>query len=159
MLTITVICVGGLKEAFWKNACAEYQKRLGAWAKVNMIEIAEVRLPEEPSASSIHRGLEDEADRIIKKVPQNSYLTALCVEGRQYDSEEFSSVLSGKMQESGSFTFIIGGSNGLAQRVKDRANLKLSFSAMTFPHMIARVLLLEQLYRALSIMNGGKYHK
>jgi 23S rRNA (pseudouridine1915-N3)-methyltransferase len=159
LLNITLICVGGLKEDYWKAACAEYIKRLGAWARVNTVEIEETRLPENPSSALINAAQNDEADRITKKLPANSFIAALCIEGVQMDSEEFAQVISRQMQLSGSFTFIIGGSYGLAKRLKDSAGLRMSLSVMTFPHMMARVLLLEQLYRAMSILGGGRYHK
>lgn len=159
MLNVTILCVGGLKEAFWKSACTEYCKRLSAWAKINLIEIEEARLPENPTPALIKAALDSEAEKIAKKLPSNVFVTALCIEGRQLDSEAFAQVIADRMQLNGNFTFIIGGSYGLAQQIKEKANLKLSFSVMTFPHMIARVLLFEQLYRALNIINGGKYHK
>jgi 23S rRNA (pseudouridine1915-N3)-methyltransferase len=159
MLNITILCVGGLKEAFWKSACTEYCKRLSAWAKINLIEIEEARLPDDPTPALIKAALASETEKILKKLPTNAFVTALCIEGKQLDSEEFAQVLASRMQSNGNFAFIIGGSYGLAQQIKEKAHLKLSFSVMTFPHMIARVLLFEQLYRAMHIINGGKYHK
>jgi 23S rRNA (pseudouridine1915-N3)-methyltransferase len=159
MLDITIICVGGLKESFWKDACAEYIKRLSQWAKVTVIEIPQKRLPAAPSKAETDAALRAEETEIAKKIPRGAFVTALCIEGREYSSEQFADIIASRMQTSGSFTFIIGGSRGLSQGAKDLSALKLSFSRMTFPHMTARVLLLEQLYRALSILSGGKYHK
>ena len=159
MLDITLICVGGLKESFWKDACAEYIKRLSQWARVNVVELPQARLPRNPSQAEIVSALRAEETEIIKKLPRGAFMTALCVEGVELSSEEFADTLSRRFQTSGNFAFVIGGSHGLSQGVKDASQLKLSFSRMTFPHMTARVLLLEQLYRALSILSGGKYHK
>ena len=159
VLNITLVCVGGLKEEFWKAACAEYIKRIGLWAKIKTVEIDEVRLPDDPSQALIISALDREADKIHKKLPANAFVTLLCVEGMQMDSQEFAQTVSRRMQLNGNFVFVIGGSYGLAQKLKDLAHLKLSLSAMTFPHMMARVLLVEQIYRALSIVSGGKYHK
>jgi 23S rRNA (pseudouridine1915-N3)-methyltransferase len=124
-----------------------------------MLEVDEVRLPGDPPRALIDAAQREEAGKILKKLPSNAYVTALCVEGEQISSQEFAQALERRMQVNGSFAFIIGGSYGLAQTIKDSAGLKLSLSAMTFPHMTARVVLLEQLYRALSIIEGGKYHK
>jgi 23S rRNA (pseudouridine1915-N3)-methyltransferase len=159
MLDVTVICVGGLKEKFWKDACAEYIKRLTPWARASVIEIPAERLPGRPGEAEIRRALEREGEKITAAVPKGAFVTALCVEGRQPDSEAFSALVAARMQTAGRLAFIIGGSYGLDERVKKAAGDRLSLSNMTFPHMTARVLLLEQLYRALSIINGGKYHK
>lgn len=159
MLNITLICVGGLKEAFWKAACAEYSKRIGLWAKVTVVEIPETRLPESPSRAVIDAALEKEAEKIRARLPGNTCVTALCVEGGQLSSPEFAQEIGRRMMINGNLSFIIGGSYGLAQSLKDGADIRLSLSHMTFPHMAARVLLLEQIYRALNLLNGGKYHK
>ncbi len=158
-MRLTVIAVGGLKEKFFREAAAEYQKRLSAYAKLEILEIAEARLRGE-SGAEIARALEEEGGRILQKIGPRAYVTALCVEGRQMGSVEFSEKLA-EVTASGrsELVFVIGGSHGLSDAVKRRADLRLSFSEMTFPHQLMRVVLLEQLYRACNIEAGGKYHK
>lgn len=158
-MRLTVIAVGGLKEKFFREAAAEYQKRLSAYAKLEILEIAEARLRGE-SGAEIARALEEEGGRILQKIGPRAYVTALCVEGRQMGSVEFSEKLA-EVTASGrsELVFAIGGSHGLSDAVKRRADLRLSFSEMTFPHQLMRVVLLEQLYRACNIEAGGKYHK
>lgn len=158
-MRLTVIAVGGLKEKFFREAAAEYQKRLSAYAKLEILEIAEARLRGE-SGAKIARALEEEGGRILQKIGPRAYVTALCVEGRQMGSVEFSEKLA-EVTASGrsELVFVIGGSHGLSDAVKRRADLRLSFSEMTFPHQLMRVVLLEQLYRACNIEAGGKYHK
>lgn len=160
MLSVTMICMGSLKEEFWRKACQEYIKRLGTTCKINIIEMNEERLPSNPSEALIHSALDAEAEKIMSKMPQNAYLIALCVEGIQMDSESFAKKLSQVMLSGCSnIVLVIGSSFGLSEKIKTRANMKLSMSKMTFPHMLARVMLLEQLYRGMNILNGGKYHK
>ncbi len=158
-MRLTVIAVGGLKEKFFREAVAEYQKRLSAYAKLEIVEIAEARLRGE-GETEITRVLEEEGERILQKISPRAYVTALCVEGRQMGSVELSNKL---MEVTGSgrseLVFVIGGSHGLSEGVKRRADFRLSFSEMTFPHQLMRVILLEQLYRACNIAAGGKYHK
>lgn len=158
-MRLTVVAVGGLKEKFFREAAAEYQKRLSAYAKLEILEIAEARLRGE-SGAEIARALEEEGGRILQKIGPRAYVTALCVEGRQMGSVEFSEKLA-EVTASGrsELVFVIGGSHGLSDAVKRRADLRLSFSEMTFPHQLMRVVLLEQLYRACNIEAGGKYHK
>lgn len=158
-MRLTVIAVGGLKERFFREAAAEYQKRLSAYAKIEILEIAEARLRGE-SGAEIARALEEEGGRILQRIGPRAYVTALCVEGRQMGSVELSEKLA-EVTASGrpELVFVIGGSHGLSEAVKRRADLKLSFSKMTFPHQLMRVILLEQLYRACNIEAGGKYHK
>lgn len=158
-MRLTVIAVGGLKEKFFREAAAEYQKRLSAYAKLEILEIAEARLRGE-SGAEIARALEEEGGRILQKIGPRAYVTVLCVEGRQMGSVEFSEKLA-EVTASGrsELVFVIGGSHGLSDAVKRRADLRLSFSEMTFPHQLMRVVLLEQLYRACNIEAGGKYHK
>ena len=159
MLHIRLIAPGTLKEAYWRAALAEYEKRLGAFAKLELIELKECRLPEDPSPAEIEQALEREADAILASIPPRSFTVALCVEGGQLSSEELAKKLSQVMQESGHLTLIIGSSHGLSPRVKKAAALRLSVSKLTFPHQMMRVLLLEALYRSLSILHGTKYHK
>lgn len=155
MLNINVITVGKLKESYLRDACAEYEKRLGAYSTIKVIELAESRLPDSPSQKEIANALENEADMILKKITPQSAVIAMCIEGKMMSSEDFSHKLEGKS----TVNLIIGSSYGLSDRVKSAAHLRLSMSPMTFPHQLARVMLLEQLYRAMSISANGKYHK
>lgn len=159
MLHIRLIVTGNLKEAYWREAVAEYEKRLGAYAKVEIVELKEWRLPDAPTAAEIDAALEKEATAILAAIPPRSFTVALCVEGRQFSSEELAAQLETVMQQSGNLCLIIGSSHGLAPRVKSAAALKLSVSKLTFPHQMMRVLLLETVYRSLSILYGSKYHK
>ncbi len=160
MVQIKVIAVGKMKESYFKEACDEYAKRLGAYAKISIIELAEVKLSDNPSQKEIANALEKEGDMILAAMLPNSSLVTLCIEGEKLSSEKLSSKLDKMMnQGASSFTFVIGSSYGIAESIKQKSVLKLSMSEMTFPHRLARVMLLEQLYRAFSITNGGKYHK
>lgn len=159
MIKITVIALASLKEKYLKDAAAEYIKRLGAYCDLKIIELDPVRLPEKPSDAEINSALEREAELILKKIPAGDYVVPLCIEGKQLSSEEFSGVLEQEMNIGRGVTFIIGSSCGLADMVKRRADLRLSFSKMTFPHQLFRVMFLEQIYRAFKICSGGAYHK
>ena len=160
MLNIRLICVGKLKERFYAEAVAEYAKRLGAFCRLEVIELAEERLGENPSAAELEAALNREAEQIEKKLLKDGTLVCLCVEGGQMDSEAFAGLLT-RTENSGRprLSFVIGGSFGLAQKLKDRADLRLSMSKMTFPHHLARVMLLEQVYRGFQIKEGARYHK
>lgn len=160
MRNVTLLCVGKLKEAYWRDACAEYEKRLGAFCKFRLIEVAEERLPDNPSPAQITATLEAEGKRLLEQIPKDSAVIPLCIEGKEMDSPG----LAAKMQKlavegTSHFTFIIGGSWGLSDGVKSRAAWRLSMSPMTFPHQLARVMVMEQIYRAYQIVSGGKYHK
>jgi 23S rRNA (pseudouridine1915-N3)-methyltransferase len=159
MLHIKLIVLGNLKEAYWRDAVTEYEKRLGAFAKVEIAELKEYRLPDAPSPAEIETALEKEAEAVLSAIPPRAFVVALCVEGKQLSSEELADRLSTVMQESGSLALIIGSSHGLSPRVKAAAHLRLSVSKLTFPHQLMRVLLLETVYRSLSILHGTKYHK
>lgn len=160
MLTITVVCVGKLKENYWRDACAEYSKRLSAFCRLQIVEVSEERLPDNPSPAQITAALEEEGHRLFSRIPAGAPLVALCIEGQGVTSPELSKQLSQWAVGGHSHVvFVIGGSWGLSDLVKSSAQLRLSMSGMTFPHQMARVMLLEQLYRALQISNGGKYHK
>lgn len=160
MLNVTIICVGKLKESYLRDACAEYIKRLGAFCRLNIAELSPARLPEEPNPSQIAAALADEEKRILAAVPKGSVICSLCIEGRELSSPELASMLEGvSLSGAGGIAFIIGGSHGLSDTVKSRSDSRLSMSRMTFPHQLARVLLLEQIYRAFMISSGGKYHK
>ena len=160
MLAVRLICVGKLGEKFWTAAVQEYAKRLGAYCKLEILELPEQRLPQTPSAGEIRQALDKEAALIEAKLPAGAAVAALCVEGREMSSEQFADWL-GRLTVSGTsrLCLVIGGSCGLSDRIKQRASLRLSMSPMTFPHHLARVMVLEQLYRALNIAAGGKYHK
>ncbi len=160
MRNITLLCVGKLKEAYWRDACAEYEKRLGAFCKFRLIEVAEERLPDNPSAAQIAATVEAEGKRLLEQIPKDSAVIPLCIEGKELDSPMLASRMQ-KMAVEGisHIAFIIGGSWGLSEQVKSRATLRLSMSPMTFPHQLARVMVLEQVYRAFQIVSGGKYHK
>ncbi|MBP6887256.1 MAG: 23S rRNA (pseudouridine(1915)-N(3))-methyltransferase RlmH [Oscillospiraceae bacterium] len=161
MRTITILCVGNLKETYLREAAAEYAKRLSAFCNLKIFEMSEERLPENPSPAEIARTVEAEGARLMAKLPKNAMVAALCIEGETFSSEAFSEKLASMMaSETGSeLCFVIGGSYGLSEAVKSRAALKLSLSRMTFPHQLSRILLLEQIYRAFQIASGGKYHK
>ena len=160
MQKITVLCVGKLKERFYQEAAAEYVKRLGRHCKLDVVELPESRLPEDPSPGEIQRALAAEAAAIREKLPRGGAVIALCIEGKPCSSVELSRrmqelAVSGKSQ----LTFLIGGSVGLSEELKRRADWRLSMSPMTFPHHLLRVMLLEQIYRAYQINAGSRYHK
>ncbi len=160
MFSVTLICVGRLKERFYLDACAEYAKRLKAYCRFELVELPEQRLPENPSAAQISDSLHKEGEQILGKAPKGAWLCVLTPEGKQLSSEQLADVLSGvKSGGKSSACFVIGSSFGLDPAVKARADLRLSMSKMTFPHHLARVMALEQLYRAESIQAGSKYHK
>jgi len=154
-----ILCVGKLKEKFYTEAAAEYAKRLSRYCKLELIELPEQRLPENPSQSEITRALSKEAELIRGKLPSGGMTAALCIEGELRTSEEFAHLLGEAAGRGKSLVFLIGGSYGLDEGLKKEARERLSMSPMTFPHHLARVMLLEQLYRGYQIQEGGKYHK
>lgn len=159
-MNCTILCIGKLKERYWSEACGEYLKRLNAYCKPQIIELAEYRLPDSPSPAQIEKALEQEGAAILQRLPAGSLLISLCVEGEHLSSEAFSETLSRyAVGGTSSFTFAVGGSFGLSEAVKRQSARRLSMSDMTFPHQLARVMLLEQLYRAFSIQAHTKYHK
>ena len=159
MIKIKIITLGKLKEKYLRDAEAEYLKRLSAYSKCELIELEPVRLGDNPSAAEIEKALKSEAELIKKKIPDNSFVTAMCIEGKQYSSEEMSSLIFKGAESGGTLIYIIGSSFGLHSDIKALANIKLSFSKMTFPHQLFRVMLLEQIYRGCKIEEGSKYHK
>ena len=160
MKAFTVLCIGRLKEPFLREAVAEYQKRLSADCKLTILELPAEKLPDNPSQKQIDAALDAEGRRILEKLPEGAAVVTLCVEGKQYTSPEFSALLSQfALRGKSSVVFIIGGSFGLSDAVKQKSDLRLSVSKMTFPHQLFRVMLLEQLYRAVQIERGTKYHK
>ncbi len=159
MLSVTVVCVGKLKEAYWKDACEEYRKRLGAFCKFQILELPESRLPERPSDAQIAAALEAEAEGILE-ASNGAFRIPLCIEGKELSSPELAGVLERAALEGRSaLCFLIGSSFGLSDTVKQAGEVRLSMSRMTFPHQLARVVLCEQIYRAFQILNHGKYHK
>ena len=160
MLSIYLVCVGRLKERFYQDACAEYLKRLSPYCKLTLLELPEERLPQSPSQGQIDDALEKEGQAIRSKLPPNTSLVCLCVEGRLRSSEELASLVQTWEHNSAKhLAFVIGGSFGLAESLKAEAWVRLSMSPMTFPHHLARVMVLEQLYRAFKINEGSNYHK
>lgn len=160
MFDITLIAMGKLKEKFYINAAAEYEKRMKGYCNFKILEIPEVRLPDAPSPSEISAGLEREADLILSKIPKGAWFCVLTPEGKLISSEALAEKITDvKNTGKSSACFLIGSSFGIAQRVKEKADLKLSMSPMTFPHHLARIMVLEQLYRSESIQAGSKYHK
>ena len=159
MRKLSLLCVGRLKEPFYRDAAAEYVKRLSRYCNPDVTELPEVRLPDNPSAAQIQAALEKEAVSVRKRLPSDAFPVALCVEGQLYSSEKLAGLLSDLSARSVTPVFVIGGSYGLHDSVKDAAAVRLSMSPMTFPHHLARVMLLEQLYRACQINAGGQYHK
>lgn len=159
-MTLNIVVMGKLKEEYLKAASMEYKKRIQAFAKVNITELVPEKLPENPSPKLTEQALYSEAGQILRKIPQSGYIVALCSEGKKLDSRGFSEKLSElSVQGKSDLYFVIGSSYGLSEKVKRTADMTLSMSDMTFPHQLARIMLLEQLYRALSIQNNKKYHK
>ena len=160
MIGITLITVGRLKEKFYTAAIEEYSKRLSAYCRFEVIEVKDEKTPENPSPAEKQAVLDREAQRIIEKLPKNAKIITLCVEGKQMPSEKFAELISRYAVEGASkIVFIIGGSMGLSEEVKRLSDLRLSFSEMTFPHMLMRVVLAEQIYRGFTIIEGKTYHK
>ena len=160
MLDVHILCVGKLKEKFYTEAAAEYVKRLGGYCRLTLTELPEERLPKSPSRAQIDAALEKEAAAVRAKLPPNSSLVALCVEGKLCSSEEMARLVSDwGLSSAKHLVFLIGSSYGLHPSLKAQAWVKLSMSPMTFPHHLARVMLLEQAYRAFKINEGSDYHK
>ena len=160
MFDITLIVMGKLKEKFYLSAAEEYQKRLKGYCSFKIVELPEHRLPEDPSPAEIQTGLDKEAELIFQKIPKGAWLCIFTPEGKILSSEEF----AGKLKEvknmgKSSACFLIGSSFGISQKIKDKADFKLSMGKMTFPHHLARIMVLEQIYRAEAIQAGSKYHK
>lgn len=160
MFEITLITVGKLKEKFYLSAAAEYEKRLNGYCRFKIIELPESRLSDDPSPAEILAGLEKEAQLILSKIPKGAWFCTLTPEGKLLSSETLAQKLAEvKLAGKSSACFLIGSSFGIAEQIKQIANLKLSMSPMTFPHHLARIMVLEQLYRAEAIQAGSKYHK
>lgn len=160
MFEITLIAMGKLKEKFYLSAASEYAKRLSGYCRFSLVELPECRLPENPSTREIQAGLEKEADVILSKIPKNTWFCVFTPEGAMLSSKALAKKMSDvKNSGKSGACFLIGSSFGMAQRVKDRADFRLSMSPMTFPHHLARIMVLEQLYRSEAIQAGSKYHK
>lgn len=158
MLNVKVITVGKLKEKYLRDACAEYEKRISRFANISIIELPEYKLPDDPNEKQIEKALGSEAESIEKAM--SGYIIPMCIEGKQLTSVKLSEKLRDiPLSGQSTVSFIIGSSFGLSDKIKQKADFKLSMSEMTFPHQLARVMLLEQIYRALNISGGGKYHK
>ena len=159
-MKITILAVGKLKERFYKDAVAEYVKRLSAYCILDIVEVADERTKENLSEAEREIILDRDADRILERIPEKSYVVALCIAARQRSSEEMAEWLADRMNGGNShLTFLIGGSVGLSARVIQRAHERLSFSPLTFHHQLMRVILAEQLYRWFRILRGEPYHK
>ena len=159
MLKVKLIVVGTLKEDYLRAAAAEYEKRLGAFCRFETVQLKEERLSESPSQNEIKSALEREAVKIIEQIPSSAFCIALCVEGKQLSSEELAEKLESVSMEKSEICMVIGSSYGLSDIVKQRADMRLSISRLTFPHQLMRVILLEATYRAFNIQRGTKYHK
>lgn len=159
-MNINIICVGRLKEKYWTDAVAEYSKRLQRYVNLKTIELADEKAPENLSESQKEQVMNKEGVRILKSIPEGSFIITLEIEGKQLSSEELAGFISDKMTNGiSSISFVIGGSLGLGKEVLKRSNFHLSFSKMTFPHQLMRVILLEQIYRAEKINSNEPYHK
>lgn len=159
-MNVQLIVLGKLKEKYMKDFSEEYEKRLGAYCKLTVTELEPVRLSDNPSEKEIENALKKESALIKSKMLPNAFVFSMCIEGKMLSSEE----LSKKIESIGvagqnNIVFVIGSSFGLAEEIKKDSDIKLSMSPMTFPHKLARIMLLEQIYRAFSISHGGKYHK
>jgi len=160
MFSVTLITMGKLKEKFYTSAAEEYTKRLKGYCDFTLLELPECRLPEDPSQAEIDAGLEKEAELILQKIPKGSWFCVFTPEGKLLSSEAMADKLKDiKLSGKSSACFLIGSSFGIAPRIKAKADFKLSMSPMTFPHHLARIMVLEQLYRAEAIQAGSKYHK
>lgn len=159
-MKITILTVGKIKEKFYRDAISEYEKRLSRYCKLDIVEVADERTPEHASAAENQKILEREGERILANVRDNTYVIILAIKGKMLDSVELSKKIS-DLTVSGvsDITFIIGGSLGLSDAVVKRGDFLLSFSPMTFPHQLMRVILLEQIYRSYRIANNEPYHK
>ena len=159
MIKVTVIAPAGLKEKYLREAAGEYEKRLRAYCDLEIAEIKPVRLPEDPSDKEIAAALKKEAEEITRRIPQNSRTVALCIEGKTLSSVGFAEEIRNCADAGKPIAFLIGSSYGLDEELKRRCDKRLSFSEMTFPHQLFRIMLLEQIYRAFRINTGAAYHK
>ena len=159
-MRINVVCVGKIKEKFYTQAVEEYSKRLSRYCKLDIVELPDEKTPDNASEAQNHQIMEKEGDRILAKISERDYVIVLAIEGKQFPSEEFSRIIAdATLRGYSDIVFVIGGSLGLADKVKKRANLKMSFGLLTLPHQLMRLVLAEQIYRAFMIQQGSPYHK
>ncbi len=159
MTQLTLITLGTLKESFWVGGVEEYKKRLSTYCKVDEINLKEERIQNEDSQSEITAALNLEGEKILAKIPDGAWVVALCVEGKQVDSVRLAEMIGDAVDRGDKICMIIGSSHGLSDKVKKRADFRLSISQLTFPHQLVRVTLYEMLYRSFTIRAGKKYHK
>lgn len=159
-MKVKIIAVGKLKEKYLKDGIAEYGKRMSRFAKFEIVELPDEKTPDNASEAQNHQIMEKEGDRILAKISERDYVIVLAIEGKQFPSEKFSRIIADTtLRGYSDIVFVIGGSLGLADKVKKRANLKMSFSLLTLPHQLMRLVLAEQIYRAFMIQQGSPYHK
>ncbi len=159
MVQLKLICVGNIKEQYFRDACDEYVKRLQGFCRPEICELKETKLPDNPSRGEIDSALSDEAEKILAQIPPRAYVCVLAVEGKELSSPELAKVIEDETNTHSLICFIVGSSYGLDPRVKARADRLISFSKLTFPHRLFRVMLLEAVYRAFTITKGTGYHK
>ena len=159
MMQVTLICVGNFKESYWQDACREYEKRLAAYCQFSTVVLKEERITDENNPQKIQQALLSEGEKILSQIPEHAYRIALCVEGKSMDSVTLAKTLEKAQDASGKIALIIGSSHGLHDKVKSACDLKLSVSALTLPHQLCRVLLMETVYRSFTILAGKSYHK
>lgn len=158
-MNITVVCVGKIKEKFFTDAIGEYAKRLSRFCRLEIIEVKDIKIPDNASDKECEAIIEKEGEAILSKIPKDSYIIPLCIEGKELSSPDLAEKINSIAMEKSHITFIIGGSLGMSDNVKTLGNFKLSFGKMTLPHQLMRVVLLEQVYRAFKINAGESYHK
>lgn len=159
MLSINIVCVGKIKEKFFKDAIDEYSKRLSKYCKLDILELPDEKIPDKPNDSIINDVKSKECDNIINHLKKDSYIIALDLKGKEFSSEDFSKKIENISMQNSKITFIIGGSLGLTDKLLNLADEKICFSKMTFPHQLIRIFLVEQIYRAFKISNNESYHK
>ena len=159
MAQVTLITVGSLTEKYLTEAAAEYKKRLSLFAKCDEIELKEEKILNEDDRAEIARALDREAEKILASMPKDALKIALCVEGKQYTSEELARLIGDGNDRGGKIAFVIGSSYGLSEKVKRECDVRLSFSKLTFPHQLMKVILFESVYRSFTILAGKRYHK
>lgn len=159
MLTINILCIGKIKEDFFRNAINEYSKRLSKYCKLNIVELPDEKIPDKLNINMTKQIKEKESNNIINHLPKDTYIICLDLTGKEYSSENFSSKLENLSQITSNITFVIGGSLGIHKNLLNKANEKICFSKMTFPHQLIRIFLLEQIFRAFKISNGETYHR
>ena len=160
MLTVNIICIGKLKEKYWVDAIKEYTKRLSSFCKFSVIELSECKVNNDPNEKQIQNILQEEGNAILQRIKPTDYTIAMCIEGKNISSPQLANLIDNvQIEGKSTVNFIIGGSWGLSEEVKQRADFKLSMGKMTFPHQMARVMLTEQIYRSFQISSNGKYHK